>query len=100
MLQEQGSRYWTSARFVVPAMTREELRDAIVEPAAAKVMYFEPPTLVDKLIDEVMQMPGALPLLSFTLSELYFKYIDSVKQGTRSDREASKERSADRAITR
>lgn len=78
--------YWTSARFVVPAMTREQLREAIVEPAAAKVMYFEPPTLVDELIDEVMQMPGALPLLSFTLSELYFKYIDSVRQGTRSDR--------------
>ena len=78
--------YWTSARFFVPPMTREELREAIVEPATAKVMYFEPPTLVDKLIDEVMQMPGALPLLSFTLSELYFKYIDSVRQGTRSDR--------------
>ena len=78
--------YWTSARFFVPPMTREELRQAIVEPATAKVMYFEPPTLVDKLIDEVMQMPGALPLLSFTLSELYFKYIDSVRQGTRSDR--------------
>ena len=78
--------YWKSARFLVPAMTREELREAIVEPAAAKVMYFEPPTLVDELIDEVMQMPGALPLLSFTLSELYFKYIDSISQGTRSDR--------------
>jgi WD40 repeat protein len=78
--------YWTSARFFVPAMTRDELREAIVKPATAKVMYFEPPTLVDKLIDEVMQMPGALPLLSFTLSELYFKYIDSVRQGTRSDR--------------
>ncbi|MBE9225071.1 PD40 domain-containing protein [Phormidium sp. LEGE 05292] len=82
--------YWTSARFMVKPMTREELREVIVEPAAAKVMYFEPPTLVDKLIDEVMQMPGALPLLSFTLSELYFKYIDSVKQGTRSDRAITK----------
>src|SRR5919199_90208 len=78
--------YWTSARFVVSAMTREELREAIVEPAAAKVMYFEPPTLVDKLIDEVMQMPGALPLLSFTLSELYHKYIKSIREGIRSDR--------------
>ena len=78
--------YWTSARFVVPAMTREQLREAIVEPAAAKVIYFEPPTLVDELIDEVMQMPGALPLLSFTLSELYLKYIKSVREGIRSER--------------
>lgn len=78
--------YWIRARFIVPAMTQEELREAIVEPAAAKVMYFEPPTLVDLLIDEVIQMPGALPLLSFTLSELYFKYIQSIREGTRSDR--------------
>ncbi|GAA6618595.1 eIF2A-related protein [Scytonema sp. NUACC26] len=83
--------YWTSARFIVPAMMREELRDAIVEPANARVMYFEPPTLVDQLIDEVMQMPGALPLLSFTLSELYLKYIDSVREGTRSDRAITQE---------
>jgi hypothetical protein len=49
-------------------------------------MYFESYELVEQLIDEVSQMPGALPLLSFTLSELYLKYIDSVRQGTRSDR--------------
>jgi len=78
--------YWSAARFVVPAMTREELREAIVEPAAAKVMYFEPPKLVDDLIDEVAQMPGALPLLSFTLSELYLKYIKSVREGKRNNR--------------
>ncbi len=68
-------------RFVVPAMTREELRQVIVEPAAERALYFDPPTLVDQLIDEVVQMPGALPLLSFTLSELYLKYIKNVKEG-------------------
>ncbi|MBP5976246.1 PD40 domain-containing protein [Brasilonema sp. CT11] len=78
--------YWTSARFLVPGMKRQELRQAIVEPATARVMFFEPPTLVDQLIDEVMLMPGTLPLLSFTLSELYLKYIQSVRKGTRSDR--------------
>jgi hypothetical protein len=84
-------RFWTAARFVVPAMTREELRQAIAEPAAAKVMYFEPPTLVDQLIDEVAQMPGALPLLSFTLSELYLKYLRSVTQGKRNNRAITQE---------
>ncbi|WP_232224167.1 nSTAND1 domain-containing NTPase [Mastigocladopsis repens] len=58
--------YWQRARFIVPAMTREELRSCIEEPASARVMYFEPHSLVDNLIDEVAQMPGALPLLSFT----------------------------------
>lgn len=70
-------RYWINARFVVPAMTQDELRNAIIQPATARVMYFEPPSLVDQIIDEVVQMPGALPLLSFTLSELYLKYLQS-----------------------
>ncbi|WP_202895862.1 caspase family protein, partial [Iningainema tapete] len=83
--------YWTAARFIVPAMTREELRSAIVEPATARVMYFEPPTLVEKIIDEVAQMPGALPLLSFTLSELYLKYIKSAREGTRNNRAITQE---------
>ncbi len=78
--------YWYSFRFIVPAMTREELRACIEEPASARVMYFEPHGLVEKLIDEVAQMPGALPLLSFTLSELYLKYLKSVREGTRQDR--------------
>lgn len=78
--------YWNSARFIVPAMTREELRSCIEEPATKRVLYFEPYSLVDDLIDEVVQMPGALPLLSFTLSELYLKYLKAVRAGKRNDR--------------
>ncbi|NEO71088.1 caspase family protein [Moorena sp. SIO3H5] len=66
---------WHSGRFIVPAMTRRELRDAIEKPAEARVMYFQPHELVEQLIDEVVDMPGALPLLSFALSELYLKYL-------------------------
>ncbi|MFB2770842.1 caspase family protein [Pelatocladus sp. BLCC-F211] len=72
-------QHWTAARFIVPPMTRTELRQAIEEPASAKVMYFQSDDpnypLIDRLIDEVANMPGALPLLSFTLSELYLKYL-------------------------
>jgi WD40 repeat protein len=66
---------WQAARFIVPAMTREELRQAVEEPASARVMYFDPHELVDRLMDEVANMPGALPLLSFALSELYLNYL-------------------------
>ncbi|NET16916.1 MAG: hypothetical protein F6K08_30925, partial [Okeania sp. SIO1H6] len=66
---------WQTARFIVPQMTRAELREVIEKPAEAKVMYFEPYGLVEKLIDEVANMPGGLPLLSFALSELYLKYL-------------------------
>ena len=77
---------WLMGRFIVPPMTREELRQAIEQPASARVIYFEPYQLVEQLIDEVAQMPGALPLLSFTLSELYLKYLSKVREGTRDKR--------------
>jgi WD40 repeat protein len=66
---------WQSGRFIVPAMTRGELREAIEKPAETRVMYFQPYELVEQIIDEVADMPGALPLLSFALSELYLKYL-------------------------
>jgi len=73
-------RYWKDARFPVRAMTSDELRQAIENPALKQALYFEElkdakgnttGNLVSNLVDEVGQMPGALPLLSFTLSELY-----------------------------
>lgn len=76
------------ARFVVPPLSRAELREAVLKPAEARVLYFDPPELVEKLVDEVAQMPGALPLLSFTLSEMYANYIS---QHARDDRALTEE---------
>jgi WD40 repeat protein/energy-coupling factor transporter ATP-binding protein EcfA2 len=71
---------WMDARFVVTPMTQDELRQVIEQPASERVLYFESDDpnqpLVDQIINEVVQMPGALPLLSFTLSELYLKYVE------------------------
>jgi WD40 repeat protein len=77
---------WKDARFPVRAMNSDELRDAIEGPALEQALYFEPPELVGKLIDEVGQMPGALPLLSFTLSELYIKLHDRWAKDNVTDR--------------
>ncbi|MBD2165561.1 PD40 domain-containing protein [Calothrix membranacea FACHB-236] len=81
---------WYSGRFIVSAMTRGELREAIEKPAEARVMYFQPHELVEQLIDEVADMPGALPLLSFALSELYLRYLkrqrDAENRGVTIDR--------------
>jgi hypothetical protein len=63
--------WWAAARFAVPAMTRDELRQIIARPAAAAVLHFEPPRLVEDLLDDVALVPAPLPLLSFALSELY-----------------------------
>jgi WD40 repeat protein len=78
--------YWTKARFPVRAMRSDELRQAIEGPASEMALYFEPANLVDRLIDEVGQMPGALPLLSFTLSEFYIKLANKWRDGESSDR--------------
>ncbi len=69
------------AQFTVPMMTQDEYREIIEKPATEKVLYFEPPELVDDLINEVVQMPGALPLLSFTLSQLYLRCCDRWQNG-------------------
>ncbi|WP_017302022.1 caspase family protein [Nodosilinea nodulosa] len=84
---------WQAARFIVPPMSREELQEAIEAPASARVMYFAPHELVDQLIDEVANMPGALPLLSFVLSELYLNYL------RRQDKAREQGETLDRAIT-
>jgi WD40 repeat protein len=78
--------YWSKARFPVRAMRSDELRQAIEGPASEMALYFEPVNLVDCLVDEVGQMPGALPLLSFTLSELYVQLAEKWRNQETSDR--------------
>ncbi|MEL6355053.1 MAG: caspase family protein, partial [Cyanobacteria bacterium J06627_28] len=73
---EELKEGWMDSRFVIPPMSQAQLRDAIEKPAEARVLYFEPSNLVDKLVEDVAQTPGALPLLSFTLSELYLRYLE------------------------
>ncbi len=57
--------------FRVPVFSSDELREIIEGPAIRKALYFDPPELVGDLVDEVMAMPGGLPLLSFALAEMY-----------------------------
>ena len=77
---------WAKARFLVRPMRSDELREAVEKPASEKALYFEPPELVEHLIDEVSQMPGALPLLSFTLSEMYIKLYKAWRERGNEDR--------------
>lgn len=68
-------KFWPHARFLLTYMTREELREAIEKPAEAMALTFDPPEMVDRLIDAVVSMPGALFLLSFALDKLYLDCI-------------------------
>ncbi|WNG24253.1 hypothetical protein F0U62_09645 [Cystobacter fuscus] len=64
------SERWHEGRLPLPPMNRDELRQCIEKPAESCVLFFEP-GLVERLLDDVDQMPGALPLLSVALSELF-----------------------------
>jgi WD40 repeat protein len=88
--ENHWQKAWQDGRFIVTPMNREELQQAIEEPAAQRALFFESPQLVNNLIDEVVQMPGALPLLSFTLSELYLKYLKAEEKLERNDRTITK----------
>jgi len=55
---------------IVSPMTRDELRDAIERPAELAGARFEL-RLVDELIHQTADRPGALPLLEYTLLELW-----------------------------
>lgn len=74
---------WTDARFVMTEMSRAELREAILRPAHAAVLHFEPAHLVERLIDDVTALPAPLPVLSFALSELYGRCWQRWQAGTR-----------------
>lgn len=82
---------WQESRFIMPSMSSQELREAIIAPANEMAIHFEPANLVDLLVDEVAQMPGALPLLSFTLSELYINLFQKWQDGKTQDRALTKE---------
>ncbi|HEX5614143.1 MAG TPA: ATP-binding protein [Acidimicrobiia bacterium] len=70
-LQHPGlGRVVSDATFAVTPMSASELQDAIVGPAERAAVRFEP-GLVATMIGEVISRPGALPLLQFTLTELY-----------------------------
>jgi WD40 repeat protein len=74
--------YWMAGRCTVPPFSVEELKEIILMPLIQEVLLFDPPELVDTIIEEVVQSPGALPLLSYTLDELYEAY----RTGGRQDR--------------
>lgn len=68
--------HWLEARGInLGPMTRDELRRAIESPAQRAGLAFEP-GLVERMLDDVGEEPGALPLLQFVLLELWLRRRD------------------------
>jgi WD40 repeat protein/energy-coupling factor transporter ATP-binding protein EcfA2 len=66
--------HWGKGRVPVPSFTPEEIREIIVEPAYQAGLEFQPAGLVNIIADEVARSAGSLPLLSYTLSQMYTEY--------------------------
>lgn len=64
---------WQEARFSIPPFSGLDFREIIERPALQRIILFDPPELVEKILKDVQNAPGALPLLSFTMSEMYEK---------------------------
>ena len=56
----------------IPPMEREELREVIIKPAMMADLEIES-DLVGDLLSEMRKQPEALPLLQFTLEELFYR---------------------------
>ena len=73
---EFGQAFWNPEAiydflFRLPPMDLDELREALINPAAVEAVEFDSDDLVDIILQEVSYAPGALTLLSFTMSELF-----------------------------
>ena len=55
----------------LPPLTLEELREIITKPAWAVAYEFESEEMVDQILEETNNAPGALSMLSFTLYQLF-----------------------------
>jgi eukaryotic-like serine/threonine-protein kinase len=70
MLPGLGEEMTPGLYFLRP-LTGERIREVIVRPAAAKGVVFESEALVDTLVQQTELAPGGLPLLQFTLAEVW-----------------------------
>ncbi len=61
----------TRSLILLSPMDRDGLREALEKPLLANRYRFEAPGMVDKMLDELQDTAGALPLLQFTASQLW-----------------------------
>ncbi|PWI17549.1 hypothetical protein DI272_27830 [Streptomyces sp. Act143] len=59
----------------VPPMSEREMREAVEKPALAAGLHLEP-GLTERLLQDMGDEPGALPLLQFTLREMWKRRED------------------------
>ena len=72
--------YWREGKFIIPPFSHDEIREIISKPAYLAGLEFSSRSLIDIISAEVAQSSGVLPLLSYTLSEMYNCYKESGRE--------------------
>jgi serine/threonine protein kinase len=57
--------------FFLTSPGRDDLREALVAPAELAGFRFQTPTVVEHMLDHLVHVPGALPLLQFAATKLW-----------------------------
>lgn len=65
----------SASNSVIPAMTQEELRSAIAEPALRAGVPFDP-AVIDLLLEQTRKNANSLPLLQFALTQIWNGIVD------------------------
>ena len=63
--------FLSARQVLVGAMSRDELKATIAEPARRLGLAFDPPDLVERILDEAGEDEGMLPLLQYALKETW-----------------------------
>jgi WD40 repeat protein len=74
----KGYKFFQSVQinwYDMPAFEQQNMRESILYPAAQSVLQFDPPQLVDKIINQLHFAPARLPMLSLVMNELFKAYI-------------------------
>ncbi|MEQ9001321.1 MAG: caspase family protein [Coleofasciculus sp. B1-GNL1-01] len=66
------TEYINQNQYLVPTLTAYELEESIIKPAQKVGLEVER-GLVEQMVDDVQGSPGSLPLLQYTLTELWYQ---------------------------
>ena len=89
-----ASPHWSrlcAGRYLLPPFSLNEYRSVIQGPAIARALFFDPADIEDRLVNEILAMPGGLPLLSFALSEMYRQSVLRRRHSGATDRSLTEE---------
>ncbi|OMP75137.1 hypothetical protein [[Flexibacter] sp. ATCC 35208] len=74
---DRSMKNWRDSKVILPKVGKEEIREIITEPVYQAGLEYQPAYLVNIILEEGERLGNSLPLLSYTLMEMYEEYVNS-----------------------